>query len=348
MALLRLRLRYLARPAATAGLIVFLLAFADFAVPDFFWVPTYTSEIFAQVSGYLDPAAAAAMTLPVMLATAGLLALLIFSARRVERSLGKSAPQPVFSRHRPTIWTLTSGLIATGLAAILSGLPLFWMISRTGSFDQLLRAFHATRGDLADSLALSAVVALLAVAVAQVPAYVMARSRQHLDASIRLVFAILLAVPASLLGLALIALGNRPGLPGLAYDAGVVLVVAVTVKWLPILAEILRRAWQTVGRDQEEAALAHGVSWWRAVLRTGAITIAPATMVGVLLMFVLAFNELTLVSLLAPPGISTLPLRIFQTVHYGPESLLAAICLIQVLAVGVAALTGLLLARRLR
>jgi ABC-type Fe3+ transport system permease subunit len=91
--------------------------------------------------------------------------------------------------------------------------------------------------------------------------------------------------------------------------------------------EILSSGWRQVGRPQEEAAYANGIPWARTLYRILLPQLGPAISLAFLLTTVFVFNELTLVTLLAPPGLSTLPLRVFQTVHYGPESLLAAICL---------------------
>ena len=53
--------------------------------------------------------------------------------------------------------------------------------------------------------------------------------------------------------------------------------------------------------------------------------------IGGLLAFIFSFNELTMMVLVSPPGVSTLPVRLFSTVHYGPDSLLAALSLWQVI-----------------
>src|SRR5262249_42406982 len=80
---------------------------------------------------------------------------------------------------------------------------------------------------------------------------------------------------------------------------------------------------------------AHGVGWLTTVGRILLPQLLPAAAVAFLLTFIFAFNDLTLVTLLSPPGFSTVPLRIFQTVHYGPDSLLAGICLWQALVLAV-------------
>jgi ABC-type Fe3+ transport system permease subunit len=115
---------------------------------------------------------------------------------------------------------------------------------------------------------------------------------------------------------------------------------------LPVSLEILHSGWRQVGPAQEEAAHANGIAWGAALYRVLLPQLRPALLSAFLLTTVLVFNELTLVTLLAPPGMSTLPLRVFQTVHYGPETLLAAICLWHIVFLVVPAAALLVVSRR--
>ena len=115
------------------------------------------------------------------------------------------------------------------------------------------------------------------------------------------------------------------------YDNGVVLVLIVAARWMSLSMEILLGGWKQIAIAQEEVGIVHGIKWERVFRRILLPQMLPALAAAFILTFVFAFNELTLVTLLAPPGISTMPLRIFQTVHYGSTQLLASVCLWQVI-----------------
>jgi ABC-type spermidine/putrescine transport system permease subunit II len=85
--------------------------------------------------------------------------------------------------------------------------------------------------------------------------------------------------------------------------------------------------------SQEEAAAVGGAGWLRTIggivlpqMRSG---IAAAWVVA----FVLAFGELGVSILVAPPGEATLPIRVYTMIANAPSSQVAALALFQALVI---------------
>lgn len=323
----RLRMQYLRAPALAAFLVIFLLVFGDFAVPDFFQIDTYATRIFVQVSSYLDTSGAMGLVVPVMIVVlVGFGVLARMSARlalmgsyglpAVERSPREMSRSPWMAR-----------VLAGALVLSIVIIPLGSLVRMTGTAHVLPKALSMIKDDAATGYLLALSVAALTVVIALFAAYALQRRLLPGGLWIRLLVCLLFAVPASLLGLWAIRAWNQSSLLGWGYDCGLALLLALSARWLPLGLELLIIAWRQVGSPQEEAALACGVAWLPTLRRILLPQLGPALGVAFLLITVFSFNELTLVTLLAPPGLSTLTLRMFQTVHYGSPSLLAAICL---------------------
>ena len=323
----RLRMSFLKAPLLIAGLLIFLLAFADFAIPDFFQVHTYATEVFVQVSSYLDTRGAIAMALPIVLMSAGAFYLLSTMSRRLPANTayaGHAAPA--------TAGSAVPAYIGAGvLALVFAAAPMMNLVRMAGDWATFISVPAMIAGDIGDGLSFAASVATLNTLLAAAVGYSMDRRHAPAGSWMRILAAMALAVPASLLGLEAIQLWNHPGPTVWIYDSGLALLLVASARWLPVGIEITLSGWRHVDRSQEEAGITSGMRWEGVLLRVLLPQLLPALVATFLVTFIFVFNELTLVTLLAPPGVSTVPLRIFQTVHYGPKSLLAAICLWQII-----------------
>jgi iron(III) transport system permease protein len=148
------------------------------------------------------------------------------------------------------------------------------------------------------------------------------------------IIAVLLAAPGPILGIAIIRLLNRPELPGLTwlYDHSILApCLAVYLRSLPIAVLIMWHALQTVPGELMENAMIEGAGpltrLWLIALpmrRTAAATAWLAALA-------ISLGDLAAGILVAPPGVSTLPIRIFGLLHYGVEDQVAGICLAVIL-----------------
>jgi len=145
-----------------------------------------------------------------------------------------------------------------------------------------------------------------------------------------LCIAVLLSLPGPILGIVIIRLLNRPQLPGLVwlYDQSILAPwLAVYLRSLPIAALIMWHALQTVPKELLESAMVDGagplVRLWKIALpmRWQAAAVAWLAALAV------SLGDLAASILVAPPGVTTLSIRIFGLLHYGVEDQVAGICL---------------------
>jgi iron(III) transport system permease protein len=104
---------------------------------------------------------------------------------------------------------------------------------------------------------------------------------------------------------------------------------AAVVRLFPIAVAVIWPAVRAVPRDLLEAAKLDGVGPWRYVLvpLTG-----PAAVRAALAVAALALGEVSAGKLVEPPGRPVYVLRLFDQMHYGADSTVAALCLMQLAA----------------
>lgn len=321
--------RFLRGYVAVAGFLTFFLMFSDFGVPDYFQVQVYAAEVFIQLSAYLDTVAAIMISLPPLALAMALLYLMLDSLRRASfgaRDGGYRPPTPLsLGRYRSAIVVLTAS--ALGILVIL---PLGQLVMSVGSLGMFQRAVTAAWRDGLTGAGLALIASFTAMGVGLFTGYVISRRPTPVVMGLRWVALTMLVLPAALIALGYISLWNQPGIAGATYLSGMALILALAARALPFAVETCIVAWSRVPASQEEAAFVSGVAFAPAFRTVLLPQLRGALMTGGLVTFILLFNELGMPVLLAPPGVSTLPLRIFSTVHYGPEDLVAAICIFHV------------------
>ena len=82
--------------------------------------------------------------------------------------------------------------------------------------------------------------------------------------------------------------------------------------------------------SHEEAAAVSGASWLRNIGRIVLPQMRPGIVATWLMVFVLAFGELGVSILVAPPGEATLPIRIYTLIANSPPSQVALLALLQI------------------
>jgi iron(III) transport system permease protein len=172
--------------------------------------------------------------------------------------------------------------------------------------------------------------ATLIVVFGVVLGYGRVRARTRFRGLFDIAFIVIFAVPSTVLGIGIIGLWNRPGFLGDVYTSQAIIVVAYLARFVPVVALILAASVRQVPASFEEAAEVSGASWPRTFariilpqLRTG---LAAAWVVA----FIFAFGELGTTILVAPPGESTLPIRVYTLIANTPSSEVAALALMQV------------------
>jgi iron(III) transport system permease protein len=291
------------------------------------------------------------------------------------------------STHRPPwLWRLKSWRWPTAILVwcsmlVLAGVPLGNLFYKAGinvtvtdagrirnwstskAVERLAAAPYEFRGDIGLSAEIGAAAATTALMLALPLAWSM-RPSLNGTANARLMrlpwlrllaLSLCLTLPGPLLGIAVIRIFNRPpdspfaGLATLYYSEFSPWLVQ-TIRALPLATLILWPALVSVPQVMLDTAATDGTGWWGRLLRIALPQRWPAVAAAWLISFAIAVGELAATILVMPPerGRTALSIQIFQSLHYGVDDRVAAICLVTVFAI--AALTGIaaaLLKRRM-
>jgi iron(III) transport system permease protein len=304
-------------------LLVFVLTVSEFGVPGLLRVRVYTTEVFTAFAALFDPTRAVVLTLPllVLCIVVAAAAAAIFGEWPVTSRRSVSVRPPLIERWQGP--GLAFALLTVGLALVT---PIVGLAREAAGADSLTAVLSGSSPAIANSLALAAIGATLVVAVAMWLAYFRVRSgRGRFD----ILLIVLFAIPSTVVGVGLISLWNRPGVLGLVYDSNGMFLLAYLARFVPVATLMLAATVRSVPLAHEEAAAVSGASW----LRTLARIVLPQTRLGIaaawIVVFVLAFGELGVTILVAPPGDATLPIRIYTMIANTPPSHVAVFALLQ-------------------
>lgn len=318
-----------------AALLVFLLVLADYDVPGTMGVAVYPVEILSAFQATRDYGHAAALALPLLLLILPLLLLQEKWQRASISDAGEAheAPPLPLGRWR---WPLVLAAWLIPLATTVAPLVRLWRDSLPAATyaDALAAAAGPIRVGLqtAATAALATTVLALLVAVALAGPPLGARLPPFVTRALDRFALLPYALPGALLGIAWIALLNRPGPLGELYASIWVLPLCYASQFFPFAYYPVAHAVRRLDPSLTEAARLDGASSW-AIAR---LIVAPLArgplIVGAALVAVLAGRELDATSLLRPPGSDTLGFLLHDLYHYGPSRQVAALGVVAALA----------------
>lgn len=321
-----------------AALLVFLLALAEYAVPGTLGVAVYPVEILSRFQATRDEGEVALLALPFLALVLPLLALQerwVAAAPPTEHGPSGLTPLPLGRARLPllaALWIAVTGAALPLLALAREALP-----PRTAV--EVLA--DASRPLLVSAFASGAAAALavpLAAALALGCAAPTIGVSPRLSRWIERLALLPYALPGALIGVAWIALLNRPGPLGDLYGSLWVLPLCYASQFFPFAYHALAGAVRRLDPALIEAARLDGASTWRIARDLVAPLLAGPLVVAVALVTLLSLRELDATSLLRPPDGDTLGFRIHDLYHYGPSRQVAALALIA--AVGAAGIVA--------
>ena len=328
--------------AALAALVVFALAFSELGVPMFLRVRSYPAAVFARLGGVeYAPGEAFGLALPLLGVALGLLGF--------ERSLAARRSFPVLGlRQRATIplplgaWRGPAGGIVWVLST-LSVLPVAALALKAsaGGFAGVPAWIGAS---LTNSVVSSGAAATIIAAVGLVVGHGLARGRagsRLLDAVGVLAF----VTPAAVLGVGLISLWNRPA-THVVYGSLAIIVIGNVARYGVVGVRTVAAAVAQGPVEHEQVAAVVGAGFGRRLFRI----VVPLHRFGLagawLLALVFCLRDLETAVLFYPPGREPLPVRIFTLEANGPESVVAALAVVQVALTAIIVAAGAVLLRR--
>lgn len=332
--ILLVKLRFLQPAITSAMLLTILFTLSDFSVPDLFQIPVYATEVFVQLTAYYDHQQAARLSLiPALLG----LCMAVFLTRALlffeQDAHGLHAPllatqfKPLFNSRG-----FAASVIASSWIGLFVILPLVALLHPAILAQSLLPTLQSVAPDTAQGLGFALATSLCLLMLGIFFGYNLAHHGSAWTRLVRILGIMIFCIPSGVLGTTLttsaVGLHSYFGQP---YHYTIYF-AAETLRWLPLATEFGLLLWRRIHRNELDAAQLCTVN---VIQRFNAIILPrllPVILPAFLLLFIWCLNEITLTTLLAPPGFSSLLLRIYSTMHYGPASLLADMVLIHLLS----------------
>jgi len=331
------------RPAlAAAGLLVGLIAAADFGVPATFSLAVYTVDLQSEFAASREYARAWALATPYWL---GVLPLVLLQWRLLEATplagaggaATSLAPLPLGRAQR------SGGALYCALVLIVTvGVPLAGLLRSAGGPDVYPRVLAEAAAPILTSIGSGAAAAVAATLLALVVAQAMESGppwRAEVRALVEGTALLPYALPGALVGIAVITCLNRPGPTSWLYDSAAVLPYAYAILFFPFAYKSVQAGLRALDPALADAAAVDGAGRVQSLFLVLAPALRGSLAIAGALVFLLAARELDATSLLRPPGIDTLGFRIHDLFHYGTTYReVGALCVIATL--GGAAISG--------
>ena len=254
------------------------------------------------------------------------------------------------------LWTLSLLVLVLPLVALILtslvssvGVPLNSATATLSNYDFVLFSHDAVRRALINSFGLSATAAIAIVLIAVPLAYFLVWRRSRLLRMINLVTEMPYALPGVVLAIAAILLFLKP-LPLLGvsiYNTVWIILFCYLARFLVLGLRPVISGYYQIDRTLEEAAQIAGARLLRRLRTIIFPLVAPAASAGALLIFLTAFNELTVSALLWSSGSETLGVVFFSFQQGGDSTYASALGTLTVIVTTTLMLSTLFLAHRL-
>jgi len=323
----------------SGAIFVFIFSIIDFGVPDILRVNVYPVEIFIQFSAFYNESAATILSLPLIAITL----FLIFLQKQHMKGRAYVQISGGFSKgiryHLGwlNILAFSFCLMVFGLSVVI---PTVVLLKVAGPLFNYIRVLNTSINQVTYSLILAFSGALTALFLAFSLSYLIEKSKSKIRIPLEFASFIPLAIPATTLGIGLIKVWNRP-LTDFVYGSPFIIILGYIARFIPFIIIATISGLKQVSPQQEEAAFL-SVNSWTKVIRKIVIPLSRHSLIaGLFIVFILSFGELGTTLLVIPPGRETVPIKIYNLMHYGAEQMVAALCLI--LIVIILAFSGLFL-----
>ncbi|RUM08438.1 ABC transporter permease [Rhizobium chutanense] len=360
----------LSLPGIIAGAAIsFVSCTGNFGIPAILGIPasifTLPTLIFTKFSAFTsrtfgDVAVLAAII--AMISVAGLMIQDRALRGRDYRVIGLSGASAAFELgawhllFTPLLWFILFFMLAAPFFALVAGalvpaygVPLTFKTVSLHAFQEILFRQAVTRTAFINSLSLAGATALGLLVVTVLAAYALTRRRDALSRIVSSLIEIPYSLPGIVMAVALILVFAAP-IPVLnvsLYGTIWIILIAYFSSFFAVSLKPVVSAFHQLDPALEEAARLSGAGFFRRLFDIIMPLIAPAAGASVILVFLIACNELTISALLWSAGTQTLGVAIYNLDDSGSSDLASALSVLIVLMVVVMMLLLEVLAKRL-
>ena len=346
----------LALPGMIAGAaIAFVSCIGNFGIPAILGIPasiyTLATLIFTKFAAFTDRTFGEVAMLSGIIAMISVMGLAVQERAlggRDYRILGQSGAAVAFQLGRWKLLfvpmlaaTLFMMLVAPFLALLAGalvpayGVPLTFETMSFHAFQEVLFRQVITRTAFANSLFLATVTAVGLLGISVLAGYVLSRRRDVVARLVASLIEIPYALPGIVIAVAFILVFAAP-LPLLGvtlYGTIWIILMAYFASFLAVSLKPVVSAYRQLDPALEEAARLAGAGFFRRLKDILVPLVAPAAGASVILVFLIACNELTISALLWSAGTQTLGVVIYNLDDSGGSDLASALSVLVVLMV---------------
>ncbi|MHC4103668.1 MAG: ABC transporter permease [Planctomycetota bacterium] len=314
-----------------ASILVFLLTLGEFGVPAFLRYDVFPVETFTQFSAFYNFGAATAAAIPLAVITfLVLLVERIFLREKTYevRLASGSEENTVICLGRARKWCIT---LVTVLLLLVVVVSLLVLVLRSMSFGAYSQAISRSGNSLLRSLTYAAIGASALSIIGFFSGYLIHNKAFVFWQSLDSVTIFLFALPSTLIGIGLVLLWNRPSMDFI-YATPVIIIFGYIAQYAALTSRITVSTLTQIPPSMEEAAQVVGAGWF---CRTALITAPLAKrglLAGWLVGYIFCLRDTGISMMIYPPGHDTFPVRIFTLMANGPPDLIAALCVIMIIA----------------
>lgn len=324
----RIDLPLIAPAIALGMLLTFILVIGEFGVPAYLRYPVFSGAVFTQFAAFLDIQAAVVTSIPLALLVLGGVAAERYWLRARVQFLARARTIPVVA---PLGAWRTIAATGTWMYTLVTvGLPLAGLALQAGGSVNYVAALGGAGASVVASLWTATVAATLITIVGLLLAYLVERTargrRNFVDTGLVLLF----AAPGTVLGVALILMWNRAGL-AYVYASAAIILISYVAHYTPLAARAIGVSLHAISTNVEEAARVAGIPWTRMIRRVLVPLLAPAVAAAWALTFVFCLRDLDLVMTVQPPGVETMPIRIYTLMANSASAVTAALGMIMIM-----------------
>jgi iron(III) transport system permease protein len=315
---------------ASAGLIS-VLVMVEYGVPSLLQYNVYIMEVYTSFGLYFDPVRAFATALPLICLAVILLATSQLGLKNSPLQASNLASPGNITKE----WPLAARILLN-LCFILwfcaSSVPLVILFIRGGApslfFETFINNWESNR--------LTVVIAALVGLLTSIIAIPLATAlTQRISRLWWFIFALPLAIPAPLVGISMISIWNTPLLDW-TYGTWLMLIFTQAARFLPFALFTASTGVRNIDPVFIEASRLPNIGFVQRMAKVTLPLLTPTILATWLITFIFSLGELGASLLVVPPGQSTLPVIIYNLLHYGATDSVAAMSLIIIFTAGIA------------
>ena len=317
-------------PAIISGImIVFVLSLSEFGIPSLLQINVLTTQIFTQFSAFYNEKAATAIAFPLIVITIIIIIFeYIYLHGKSFEILGRKPARNSIQYHNK--WLLVGGTIFfTFVLFICVFIPLLTLILNIRTLTSFHDAFLLAKKGIINSIQFSSIGATFLTFAGFLLGYLSEKVQFKLKNSTSTFIWIFFAVPATVIGIGLIKLYNRPGMFFQnVYGSLWIIIIGYMARFLPLSTRIQTNYLKQIPYSLEEAGSTTGATWFQVL---GKI-VFPLQFNGIiatwLICFIFCIGELGTTILVYPPGHETLPITLFTIMANSPDDIVSALSII--------------------